>query len=109
MWIETRTGPGARTANAVGAHGEVVEPLSVVSTSVLPPSAPEPVPAPVAELPAYVLSGGVRHVPIDVLPWDVVTLRTVCGLDVPHEHGSGESSACEWCGRFGSVAGPGSR
>ncbi len=81
-----------------------------VSPSVVPAFTPEPVPPLLPVLPAYVVHAGVRHVPIDVLPWDVVTFRTVCGLDVPRdEHGSGEVAACEWCQRFGSVAGPGSR
>jgi hypothetical protein len=100
MWIEPRT--RARTANAVGAQGEVVEPLSVVSTCVLSASvATEPVPAPVVALPTYVVVGGIRHVPIDALPWEVVTFRTICGQDVTaDERVSGSVTDCGWCRRF---------
>ncbi len=108
MWIETRIGPGVRTVNVVGMRGEVVGSPSDVSPSAaslpssLPPSAPEPVPAPLPALPAYVVHDGVRHVPIDVLPWDVVTFRTICGQDVTaDERVLGEATACEWCGRAG--------
>jgi hypothetical protein len=93
MWIEPRTGPGARTANAIAAHGEVVgsgsvappsaaspsvslpsvASLSAASPSVLSPSAPEPLPAPFPALPAYVVVSGVRHVPI-------CPDRTVCWI-----------------------------
>ena len=96
MWIQPET------ATAVGAHGEVVGPRSVLaSPCALPSSTPEPVPAPVAALPAYVVHDGIRHVPIDVLPWERVTFRTICGQDVTaDEDVSGEVAAtCEWCRR----------
>jgi hypothetical protein len=111
MWIETRIGPGAWTGNVVRAHGEIVDSSSAVaapaspsedaSSSVLTPSTREPVPTPVAALPAYVVHSGIRHIPIDALPWEVVTFRTVCGRDLPvDEHGPGDVTACEWCRRF---------
>jgi hypothetical protein len=101
MWIESRS----RTADttAVRAPSDVASSSFAWSPSVLAPSAPEPVPAPVAALPAYVVHDGVRHVPIDVLPWDRVMFRTICGRDVPaDEDASGEASTCAWCRRFDS-------
>jgi hypothetical protein len=97
MWIETRTGRDVRAVNIVHAHGDIAGPRSLAPS----PSASEPVPASIPALPDYVVHDGVRHVPIDVLPWDVVTLRTVCGLDLAaDEDVSGEVIACEWCRRF---------
>jgi hypothetical protein len=49
----------------------------------------------------HVVSHGVRHVPIDVLPRDVLTFRTICGQDVREDvHASEEPKDCEWCRRF---------
>ena len=103
MWIETRTGRDVRAVNIVHAHGDIAGPRSLApSPSVASPSAaPGPVPAPVPQLPAYVVHDGVRHLPIDVLPWDVVTFRTICGQDVTaDEHASREVTDCAWCGWF---------
>jgi hypothetical protein len=39
-----------------------------------------------------------------VLPWEVVTFRTICGQDITlddDDEGAGEARACEWCGRAG--------
>jgi hypothetical protein len=50
---------------------------------------------------SHVVHHGVRHVAIDVLPWEVVTFRTICGRDVTKdEHVDGEATECEWCRRF---------
>jgi hypothetical protein len=43
----------------------------------------------------------VRNVPIDVLPWEVVTFRTICGQDVTEdEHAPKEPTDCTWFRRF---------
>jgi hypothetical protein len=48
----------------------------------------------------YVVSRGVAHVPIDVLPREVATFRTICGQDViDDEHESEDVIACSWCRR----------
>jgi hypothetical protein len=50
----------------------------------------------------HVVSRGVRHVPIDVLPRDVLTFRTICGQDVNEDQASStEPIECTWCRRFG--------
>ena len=49
----------------------------------------------------YVVSQGVRHVPIDVLPRERLTFRTVCNLDVTEDdRSSGDSTDCLLCRRF---------
>ena len=49
----------------------------------------------------FVVSHGVRHVVIDVLLWNVVTFRTVCGQDiVEDEHPPADLTECKWCGHF---------
>jgi hypothetical protein len=48
-----------------------------------------------------VVNHGIRHVAIDVLPWEVVTFRTICGKDVtPEDHRSSDTMDCRWCRRF---------
>jgi hypothetical protein len=48
-----------------------------------------------------VVSHGVRHVAIDVLPRDVLTFRTVCNQDVTEdEQAIEEVTDCERCRRF---------
>jgi len=43
----------------------------------------------------HVVSRGVRHIPIDVLPRDVLTFGTICGQDViEDERGAGDSVDC---------------
>jgi hypothetical protein len=49
----------------------------------------------------FVVCRGVRHVPIDLLPWDVVTFRAVCGQDVVEdERPCAEPTDCKWCRRY---------
>ena len=49
----------------------------------------------------WIVSDGVRHVPIDVLPWAVVTFRTICGQDVTEDtQPCTEPTDCRWCRRF---------
>jgi hypothetical protein len=48
----------------------------------------------------FVVVLGVRHVPIDLLPRDIVTFRVICGQDVvPDEHPSADPLDCTWCCR----------
>jgi hypothetical protein len=49
----------------------------------------------------YVVARGVAHVPIDVLPREVATFRTICGQDVVEDEpdSSEDVIACSWCRR----------
>jgi hypothetical protein len=49
----------------------------------------------------FVVCRGVRHVPIDLLPREVVTFRVVCGQDVVEdEHPCTDPVDCTWCRRM---------
>jgi hypothetical protein len=48
-----------------------------------------------------VVSHGVRHIAIDVLPREPIAFRTVCNQDViEDEHAIDEATECERCRRF---------
>ena len=47
-----------------------------------------------------VVSQGVRHVVIDILPRDVLTYRTVCNLDVTADDRPSDPTECERCRRL---------
>jgi hypothetical protein len=49
----------------------------------------------------YVVDHGIRHVPIDVLPREPLTFRTICGKDITaDELPSAEQTDCKWCRHF---------
>ena len=57
--------------------------------------------ASVLGLRSYVVHRGLRHVAIDVLPREPMTLRAACGQDIiAREDPSGDCTDCQACLRF---------